>query len=67
MSGVFHLWWGDWVSFLRMGRYSVHVWGSVAATAVALTGEQLVLRMRARRVEKDTPVTAQTAIQGESP
>jgi heme exporter protein D len=44
------LWWDDWASFLRMGRYGVHVWSSVAAVAVALVGEQWALRRRARRV-----------------
>jgi len=51
MSGFFHLWWSDWASFLRMGRYGVYVWGSVAATVVALVGEQLALWRRARRAQ----------------
>ncbi|MDR0479943.1 MAG: heme exporter protein CcmD [Burkholderiaceae bacterium] len=60
MSEFFHLWWPDWVSFLRMGRYGVYVWGSVAAVVVALAGEQLALRVRARRIQR-----AQIAAQGE--
>ena len=50
MSEFFRLWWSDWASFLRMGRYGVYVWGSVAAVVVALVGEQLALRARARRL-----------------
>ena len=52
MSEFFHLWWSDWASFLRMGRHGVYVWGSVAAVAVALAGEQVALRLRARRVHR---------------
>jgi heme exporter protein CcmD len=48
------LWWDDWASFLRMGRYGVHVWGSVAAVAVALVAEQWMLRRRARGVAAAT-------------
>jgi heme exporter protein CcmD len=61
MSEFFHLWWSDWASFLRMGRYGIYVWGSVAAVTVALAGEQLALRLRARRVDR-----ALIAAQGES-
>ena len=61
MSEFFHLWWSDWASFLRMGRYGVYVWGSVAAFAVALTGEQLALRLRARRVRRAQLIAAQGA------
>jgi heme exporter protein CcmD len=60
MSEFFHLWWSDWASFLRMGRYGIYVWGSVAAVAVALVGEQLALRLRAQRVRR-----ALIAAQGE--
>jgi heme exporter protein CcmD len=49
------LWWNDWSSFLRMGRYGVHVWGSVAVVAIALVGEHLALRRRARRVAGQEP------------
>jgi heme exporter protein CcmD len=52
MSEFFHLWWRDWASFLRMGRYAVYVWGSIAAVVVALVGEQLALWVRARRVQR---------------
>jgi heme exporter protein CcmD len=52
MSDFFHLWWRDWASFLRMGRYAVYVWGSVAAVVVALAGEQLALGLHARRVRR---------------
>ena len=48
MSGFFHLWWGDWASFLRMGRYSAYVWSSVAVVVIALAGEHWALRRRAR-------------------
>jgi len=61
MADFFHLWWNDWASFLRMGRYGVYVWGSVAAVVVALVGEQLALRRRAHRVRR-----AQLAAQEES-
>jgi heme exporter protein D len=44
-----------------MGRYGVHVWGSVAAVAVALVGEQLVLRRRARRVHERALLAEQAA------
>jgi heme exporter protein CcmD len=53
MSEFFHLWWSDWASFLRMGRYGVYVWGSAAACVVALVGEQLALRLRATRVRRE--------------
>ena len=62
MSGL-HLWWSDWASFLRMGRYGVHVWGSVAAVAVALVGEQLALRLRARRARERALLAEQAAAQ----
>jgi heme exporter protein CcmD len=58
MSGFLHLWWSDWAAFWRMGRYALYVWGSVAAVAVGLAGEQLALWRRARRVRR-----AQTALQ----
>jgi heme exporter protein CcmD len=60
MSDFFHLWWGDWASFLRMGRHGVYVWGSVAATIVALVAEQLALQLRARRV-RQAQIAAQDA------
>jgi heme exporter protein CcmD len=50
MSEFFHLWWNDWAAFLHMGRHGVFVWGSVAATVIALAGEQAALRLRAQRV-----------------
>jgi heme exporter protein CcmD len=52
MSDFFHLWWSDWASFLHMGRHGLYVWGSVAATVVALTGEQQALRLRAQRLRR---------------
>jgi len=58
MSEFFHLWWSDWASFLRMGRHGVYVWGSVAAVAVALAGEQVALRLRARRVHRGQQIAA---------
>ena len=66
MPEFFHLWWSDWVSFLRMGHYGIYVWGSVAAVVVALTGEQLALGARARRVQR-AQIVAQIAAQGEAP
>lgn len=52
MSDFVRLWWPDWASFVRMGRYGIYVWGSVAAVAVALASEQLALRRRARRLRR---------------
>uniref|UniRef100_UPI0033418D9F heme exporter protein CcmD n=1 Tax=Castellaniella defragrans TaxID=75697 RepID=UPI0033418D9F len=49
MSEFFEVWWGDWASFLRMGRHGVYVWSSVAVVIVALAGEQWMLMRRARR------------------
>jgi heme exporter protein CcmD len=51
MSEFFHLWWDDWASFLHMGRHGVFVWGSVAATVIALAGEEVALRRRVRRAQ----------------
>ncbi|MDR0274494.1 MAG: heme exporter protein CcmD [Burkholderiaceae bacterium] len=59
MSEFFHPWWSDWASFLRMGRHGLYVWGSVAAVAVALAGEQWALRRRARRVRRAQQLAAQ--------
>ncbi|MFC5431210.1 heme exporter protein CcmD [Paraburkholderia sp.] len=67
MSEFFHLWWSDWASFLRMGRYGVHVWGSVASVVVALAAEQLALKLRARRAQLGAHNAALAATQGESP
>jgi len=66
MSGFFNLWWDDWSAFLHMGRHGVYVWGSVAAFAVALIGEQLALRLRAARARR-AQVAAQIAAQGHAP
>jgi heme exporter protein CcmD len=64
MSDFFHLWWHDWASFLRMGRHGVYVWGSVAATVIALTGEQVALWLRGQRVRHEQLAT-RLAKQGE--
>jgi heme exporter protein CcmD len=52
MSEFFHPWWSDWAAFLQMGRHGFYVWSSVAATVIALAGEQWALRRRARRVQR---------------
>ncbi|MCL2656507.1 MAG: heme exporter protein CcmD [Betaproteobacteria bacterium] len=52
MSEFFNPWWHDWASFFQMGRHGLYVWGSVAAVAAALVGEQLALRSRARRLQR---------------
>jgi heme exporter protein D len=52
MSDFLHLWWPDWAAFLAMGRHGPYVWGSVAAMALALAGEQFFLRLRMQRLAR---------------
>ncbi len=52
MSDFFQPWWSDWSSFFQMGRHGLYVWGSVAAMALALAGEQYALWLHGRRVRR---------------
>ena len=40
--------WDSWSDLIAMGGYARYVWGSFAAVALALAGEQAALALRRR-------------------